>query len=371
MSALNGPVPMLALGAEYAELEGEWFAALRETGRRGSFVLGPQVAAFEREVADYLGVPHAVGLANGTDALELSLRALDVGPGDEVITTPFTFFATAEVISRVGARPVFVDIEADSFNLDLDQVADAIGPRTRAVLPVHLFGHPVDMEALTALAGARGVAVVEDCAQAFGARWGERPVGGFGDTGCFSFYPTKVLGGYGDGGLLVSRDADLVARVRRLRNHGAEGPFLHAEVGCNSRLDEVQAALLRLKLRRIEQALAGRARVAAAYDAGLAGLPLTLPARPAGGRHAFNLYTLRSPHRERIRAALVQAGIGHAVCYPAPLHRQAVYAALGYGPGSLPVSERLAEEVISLPIYPELADAQVERVCRVIRAALA
>ncbi len=370
MSELTQAVPMLDLSGQFRALEDEWLAAIRETGSRGSFILGPNVSALEREIAAYVGVGHAVGVANGTDALLLSLRALGIGPGDEVITTPFTFFATAEVITLVGATPVFIDIEEDGFNIDPAQIERRITKQTRAIIPVHLFGRPVDMGGIMDIATARKLHVVEDCAQAFGAAHAGRRVGAMGVTGCFSFYPTKVLGGYGDGGLVTTGSAEMADKLRHLRNHGATAPFMHDLAGYNSRLDEVQAALLRIKLREIDTVIQRRREVADAYDRGLAGLPLTLPSRPAHGGHVFNLYTLRSRARDRLRAHLTERKVSSAICYPLPLHLQEVYRPLGYRPGDLPVCERLAHEVLSLPIFPEMTPAQVERVCDVVREAV-
>jgi len=252
MSQSNG-VPYLDLSREFSELKQEWFAMIEESGGHGSWILGPNVQAFEREVADYIGVRHAIGLANGTDALYLSLRALGIGPGDEVITTPYTFFATSEVIDMVGATPVFVDVEADSFNIDPALVENAVTDRTRAILPVHLFGNPARMAELLDIADRNEIPLVEDAAQAFGAEHGGRRSGSMGTTGCFSFYPTKVLGCYGDGGLLTTDSDDIAEHVRKLRNHGASAPFQHDEIGMNSRLDEIQAALLRIKARHRRQ----------------------------------------------------------------------------------------------------------------------
>ncbi len=368
MSQLNPQgVPYLDLSEQFAGLEQEWLDSIRRTGSTGSFVLGPNVTAFEQEFAAATGVDHAVAVANGTDALILSLRALGVGPGDEVITTPYTFFATAEVVTRVGATPVFVDIDERSFNLDIDQIESRITPRTRAILPVHLFGYPVAMTELMALAQSHGLKVIEDCAQACGAVYQNHRVGSFGDTGCFSFYPTKVLGCYGDGGLVTTRDHDIAERIRRLRNHGATGPFLHDTVGYNSRLDEIQASLLRIKLRNLDDALTGRRAVADAYDRALAGTPAQPPHRPEDGGHAFNLYTVRLPERDRVRQRLADAGIGCSVCYPLPLHLQEVYVSLGYRAGDLPRCEQASRECLSLPIYPELRQEQIDRVCEVIR----
>jgi dTDP-4-amino-4,6-dideoxygalactose transaminase len=363
-------VPFLDLTLQFRSLEEEWLAAIRETGNTGSFILGPNVQAFERELAAYAGVKHAVACANGTDALVLSLRALGIGPGDEVITTAFTFFATAEAVTQVGAKPVFVDIEPDSFNIDPRAIGARLTDRTRAVIPVHLYGNPAKMEEILALARARGLAVIEDCAQAFGATVGGRRVGAMGDTGCFSFYPTKVLGCYGDGGMITTDRDDVAEHLRRLRNHGAYRPFLHNEIGYNSRLDEIQAALLRIKLRSIDQAMAGRAKVAGEYAKRLQLLAIGLPAPPKHGRHVFNLYTVRLENRDRIRQVLADNGVATSVCYPQPLHRQEVYSALDYRAGSLPVSEQAAREVLSLPIYPGMPLVHIERVVEVLDQAL-
>jgi len=361
------PVPFLDLQPEFEELEFEWLDAVRRIGRSGAFILGPEVHAFEREFAEYVRAPYAVSVANGTDALVLALKALDIGPGDEVVTTPYSFFATAEVISRVGATPVFVDIDPVTFNLDVDQAARRVTPRTRAVLPVHLFGCPLDMSALGELADDRGLAVIEDCAQACGATHAGRPVGGWGGFGCFSFYPTKVLGCYGDGGIITMRDEAQVERVKSLRNHGASAPFVHDAIGYNSRLDEIQAALLRIKLRRLDESIERRRRVAQWYRAGFAGSDVTTPASPHG-EHVYNLYTIRTPDRDAVRERLQAAGIGFNLCYPVPLHLQAVYADLGYQTGDLPNSDQASLECISLPIHPYMSEAQVERVVDVVLA---
>ena len=360
-------VPFLDLGTEFASVEAEWLAAVREAGQRGQFILGANVTAFEQEVAAYLGVEHAVSVASGTDALVLSLRALGVGAGDEVITTPFTFFATAEAIALVGATPVFADIDANTFTLDPDSVAARITPRTRALIPVHLFGCPAAMGALLQLAAAHDLVIVEDAAQAFGAADKDSRVGSIGQTGCFSFYPTKVLGAYGDGGLVSTRDAALDAHLRKLRNHGATAPFVHDEVGTNSRLDEVQAALLRIKLRSIDAAIAQRQAVARRYTERLATLPLVTPLAPAGARHVFNLYTVRVANRDAVRARLDERGIASAVCYPRPLHLQDVHAGLGYSAGDLPVAEQAAGEVLSLPVFPGMSESQVDEVCAALQ----
>ncbi|NOY16621.1 MAG: DegT/DnrJ/EryC1/StrS family aminotransferase [Gammaproteobacteria bacterium] len=363
-------VPYLDLSKEFDALKDEWFAMIIEDGARGSWILGPNLHAFEKEAAEFIGTRHAIGVANGTDALYLSLRALGICPGDEVITTPYTFFATSEVIDMVGARPVFVDIEVDSFNINPVLVEQAVTEKTRAIIPVHLFGNPVDMTAIDAIAQKYDLAVVEDAAQAFGAQHNGQRVGSMGNTGCFSFYPTKVLGCYGDGGLLTTDSDEIAEAVRKLRNHGAATAFQHDEVGMNSRLDEVQAALLRLKLKKLGDNIASRQRIAGLYDERLAKLGITCPARPKNGSHVFNLYTIRSADRDMIRQALMENAIGNSTCYPAPLALQEVYQYLEYNAADFPVSVALGNEVVSLPVFPDMTAQQVDRVCQVIESAL-
>lgn len=364
------PVPFLDLSAQYRALEAEWLAAIRETGARGSFILGPHTQAFEKEFAEAVGVKHAIGVANGTDSLYLLLRAHGIGPGDEVITTPFTFFASAETISLVGATPVFADIREEGFCLDPASVRAKIAAKTKAILPVHIFGHPAEMNELMAIARERRLVVIEDCAQAYGASHDGKTVGSIGDGGSFSFYPTKVLGCYGDGGMITTNSDAINEHIRRLRNHGALKPFLHVEIGMNSRLDEVQAALLRLKLRRIRDDIAGRQQVAAEYTKRLAGSAVRTPSLPRHGTHVFNLYTVRVPRRDAVRQALTEAQIGTSQCYPEGLHLQEVYKHLGYARGSLPVCERVCTETLSLPIYPGMPPAHIERVCEVLLRAV-
>jgi dTDP-4-amino-4,6-dideoxygalactose transaminase len=364
------PVPFLDLSAQYKALESEWLAAIRETGSRGSFILGPHTQAFEKEFAEYVGVKHAIAVANGTDSLYLSLRALGVGKGDEVITTPFTFFASAETIDMVGATPVFVDILPDSFCLDPASVRAKITPKTRAIVPVHIFGHPSEMGEIMEIAKKHKLAVIEDCAQSFGALHNGKVVGSLGDTGSFSFYPTKVLGCYGDGGMVTTNSDAVNEHIRRLRNHGAAKPFLHTEIGMNSRLDEIQAAVLRLKLRHIRDDIAGRQKVATEYTKRFAGSPVKTPALPKNGTHVFNLYTVRIPKRDAVRQALTDAQIGTSQCYPQGLHLQEVYKHLNYRPGSLPVCEQACTETLSLPVYPGMPPEHIERVCEVLLGAV-
>ncbi len=368
MTAADAPtgVPYLTLQNEFDALQAEWLSEIQSIGASGAFVLGPNVRAFESEAADYVGSAHAVAVANGTDALILSLRALGIGAGDEVITSPFTFFATAEAISAVGATPVFADIDGDSFNLDPKSVEQKLSDRTRALLPVHIFGNPADMSALTDIAQAQGLRVIEDAAQAFGARHGANTVGSLSDAGCFSFYPTKVLGCYGDGGLITTSSDDTHERLLKLRNHGASAPFLHDELGYNSRLDEIQAALLRIKLKKIEQDIDARQQVAAWYDERLQQSSAITPVRPKDGRHAFNLYTIRHGKRDVLRAHLNEHKVGNSQCYPIGLHRQAIYRELGYREGDLPVTDALCGETLSLPIFPVMSEQQVDRVCKLV-----
>ena len=356
-------VPYLSLQREYKELRDEWMQAIDGAGTSGAFILGPNVRAFEEEAAAYVGAKHAIAVASGTDALVLSLRALGIGPGDEVITTPFTFFATAEAVSLVGATPVFADVEVDSFNIDPASVEARITDKTRAILPVHIFGNPADMTRLNAIAKDHGLHVIEDAAQAFGAEHKGQRSGSMSDCGCFSFYPTKVLGCYGDGGLITTSSDDIKTRLLQLRNHGATKPFIHVEAGYNSRLDEIQAALLRIKLRDIEASIVARRQVAAWYDEGLSELDLVTPVPAKDGRHAYNLYTIRHPRRDALREQLNACKIGNSQCYPAPLHLQEIYAHLGYKSGDLPVVEALCHVTLSLPIFPDLSREQVAYVC--------
>ncbi|MEX1316643.1 MAG: DegT/DnrJ/EryC1/StrS family aminotransferase [Synechococcaceae cyanobacterium] len=376
-------VPPFSLGEQIQELGDALDQAVLEVLRSGQYIGGAVTADFERDFAAHHGVPHAVGCNSGTDALVLALRGLGIGPGDEVITASFSFFATAEAISAVGATPVFVDVEEGSYLIDLAQLEAAITPATRALLPVHLFGRPVDMERVCAIAGRHGLHVIEDCAQATGARWAGRPVGSWGDAGCFSFFPTKNLGGAGDGGAVTCRDPELAQRVRELAVHGMPRRYLHTALGYNSRLDAIQAAVLAVKLPHLERWLEARAQVAARYGSQLAGLGgIHLP-NPGPQGHSWNQYVLRvascpaaAPRepqapgscRDWLKQQLQDAGVNTIIYYPIPIHRQPAYADLGYGPGSLPVTERLCDEVLSLPIFPELGEARQQRVIEVLHS---
>ncbi|MGF1644225.1 MAG: DegT/DnrJ/EryC1/StrS family aminotransferase [Thiotrichales bacterium] len=362
-------IPMVDLKIQYHQLKTEIDQAIAAVLDSTAFILGPNVQALETEIAAYLGLPHAITCANGTEALHLALRAAGIGPGDEVITPPFTFIATAEAICQVGATPVFVDIDARTYNLDPALVEHAITPRTKALMPVHLFGQPADIAALVDIADRNNLMLIEDCAQSFGAEVGGRQTGGFGVAGCFSFFPSKNLGCYGDGGL-VSTTSDTVAdRLKSLRNHGSRVRYHHDEIGYNSRLDEIQAAILRVKLKHIDRFNNERRRVAHRYNALLADTGVTLPHEDGIGRHVFHQYTLRSPRRDAIAQALTAAGIANAIYYPIPLHRQKVFAE-DCADLSLPVAEAVAADCFSLPIFPEMTDTQIIQVTHVIRAAL-
>jgi dTDP-4-amino-4,6-dideoxygalactose transaminase len=361
-------IPLLDLQPQIQAHWDEFNAAFQRVLRSGQFILGPEEKAFEAECAAYLGVKHAIGLNSGTDALFIALRSLGIGPGDEVITTPFTFFATAEAISHVGAMPVFVDIEEDSFNLNPELIESAITSRTKAIIPVHLFGRPCDLTRIQAVAARHGLTVVEDCAQAFGATWEGRKVGGFGTFGCFSFFPTKNLNAFGDGGLLVTDDDDLAATARMLRAHGSRKKYFNETVGYNSRLDELQAAMLRVKLTHVDAWNEGRRRVARAYQDFLGGRPdLGLPAIVRG--HVFHQFTIRvkGGRRDAVQAVLTEAGIGTMIYYPVPVHRLKLYQESHAGT-RCPVAEQAAREVLSLPIWPEMEPVVVEAVLTPLRS---
>ncbi|QOC23464.1 DegT/DnrJ/EryC1/StrS family aminotransferase [Wenzhouxiangella sp. AB-CW3] len=366
------PIPMVDLELQYRQLENEINPAIADVLAGTRFILGPNVTEFEQEAADYLGVKHALGCASGTDALHLALRAAGIGPGDEVITTPFTFIATAEAIAYCGATPVFVDIDARTFNVDPEAARAAITDRTRALLPVHLFGQPADMAALQVLAEEHGLLLIEDCAQSFGAAIDGRQTGSFGLAGCFSFFPSKNLGCYGDGGLITTSDDQLFETLWTLRNHGRKaGDYYHEMVGYNSRLDEIQAAILRVKLARIDQFNEQRRRVAQAYGRLLGDTELVMPYEDGIGRHVYHQFTMLVPEqrREALMQALRDESIASAVYYPTPLHQQPAFADLGVHDG-LPVSEEVSKRCLSLPVFPEMTDEQIERVSDCLKRAL-
>ena len=358
-------VPLLDLKGQYRALKAELDEAVGRVVESQYFILGPEVAALEQEIAAYSGATHGIGMSSGTDALLAALMALEVGPGDEVVTSTFTFFATAGVIARLGARPVFVDIDPATFNLDPAAAAAALGPRTRALIPVHLYGRMADMDALMAAAESRAVPVIEDAAQAIGASDAQgRRAGSIGQQGCFSFFPSKNLGGFGDGGMIVTSDTRVTERLRRLRMHGMEPKYYHAEVGGNFRLDALQAAVLRVKLPHLDGWSAARRRNADRYRELFAEVapqaPVVLPGDAAG--HIYNQFVIRAERRDALQAFLKEQGIGTEIYYPVPLHLQECFADLGYRAGDLPHAEAAALEVLALPIYPELSDAQLVRV---------
>jgi dTDP-4-amino-4,6-dideoxygalactose transaminase len=358
------PVPLLDLNRQNAALHTELVASFERVLRSGHFILGSEVEAFEKETAAFLGAKHAISISSGTDAILVALMALEIGAGDEVICPSFTFFATAGCIARVGATPVFADVHADTFNLDAADVARRITPRTKAIMPVHLFGQSADMEPLLVLARLHKLAVIEDAAQALGAKHHGRACGTLGEFGTYSFFPSKNLGGFGDGGLVATNRDDLAERVRLLRTHGSKPKYYHKVIGGNFRMDALQCALLRVKLRHLPAYCAARQKNAAWYSQKLAGLPgLSLPFAAPGNDHIWNQYTLRIPgagRREAMRQHLTTAGVGSEIYYPLPLHRQECFAHLRET--TLPVSESLANEVLSIPIFPELAETAREEV---------
>ena len=397
-------VPPFSLSEQIHELGEALDQAVLQVLRSGQYIGGATITEFEHAFATSCGVPFAIGCNSGTDALILALRALGIGPGDEVITASFSFFATAEAISAVGATPVFVDVEESSYLIDLDQVAAAITPATKALIPVHLFGRPVDMERVCAIADRHGLKVVEDCAQASGASWAGQPVGSWGDAGCFSFFPTKNLGGAGDGGAITCRDADLAQSIRELAVHGMPRRYLHTALGYNSRLDAIQAAVLTVKLPYLGRWVDRRRAISSLYRQQLTGLGgVHLPeAGPTG--HSWNQFVVRVPGtpsgakacaaacdgpgqgaacvpssdsadfglpeaccRDWLKQQLQNAGVSTIIYYPIPIHLQPAYAELGYGPGSLPITERLCSEVLSLPIFPELSAHQQQQVIAVLK----
>jgi len=410
-------VPMADLRAQYLSIKDEIDAAMRRVIENSSFILGPEVEAFEKEMAAYCGTAYAVGVASGTEALQLALLACGIGPGDEVVTTPFTFIATAEAITQVGAIPVFVDIDPRTFNIDPNLIEAKITPKTRCILPVHLYGHPADMDAIMAISQKHNLKVIEDCAQALGASIiapknviasearqsnppviadpqspviarseAQRPlviarssqatrqskVGSIGDAGCLSFFPSKTLGAYGDGGMVVTNNQQIAENLKMLRNHGAKQKYYHLVPGFNSRLDGLQAAILRVKLRYLDKWIEQRRRVAGLYAKHLGQIQhIALPHQSEGSYHCFNYYTVRlmdgKINRDALQKHLSSKGIGSMIYYPVSLHLQQVYAALGGKKGDFPHSEKAQEEVLSLPIYPEMTEEQVAEVAGAIR----
>jgi dTDP-4-amino-4,6-dideoxygalactose transaminase len=365
-------VPLVDLKRQYASIKDEIDAAIAGVLGECNFIMGAPVAAFEAAFADVIGCAGSVGVASGTAALHLSLRALGIGPGDEVITVAHSFMATAEAISMVGAVPVFVDIDPATYCMDADRAAEAVGERTRAIVPVHLYGHPAPMTALTALAARHGLKVVEDACQAHGAALpdGAR-VGTLGDLACFSFFPGKNLGAFGDAGGVTGTDMAALERVRRLRNHGRASKHEHAEIGFGERMDTLQAAILGAKLPHLDGWIEARRRIAAGYVQRLSGLDLVLPGERSGYRHAYHLFVIRVAERDRVLRHLNDRGIEAGIHYPVPLHRQPAYASGGCRAQALPETERAAAEILSLPIFPEMTEAQLDFVCASLAESLA
>ncbi len=368
------PVPLLDLQAQYTPLRAELLAAIARVCDSQRFIMGPEVEALERELASTLGAGHAIGVSSGTDALLAAMMALGIGPGAEVVTTTYSFFATAGCVSRLGATPRLVDIDPLTYNLDPAGLRAAITPRTRAIIPVHLYGLCADMDPILAIAAEAGIPVIEDAAQAIGSTYKDRQAGSMGAAGCFSFFPSKNLGAFGDGGLITTGDARLAHEIRLLRNHGAEPKYMHQRIGGNFRLDALQAAVLRVKLPHLERWTDMRRANAARYDrliddAGLAG-QVVRPVAPAGRRHIFNQYVIRVPGRDRVRAALTASGINTEIYYPVPFHLQECFASLGYKRGDFPQAEAAADSTLALPIYGELTADQQSAVVSALASAL-
>lgn len=358
-------IPILELNTQYQEIGAELEEAVLRCMRSTRYILGPEVKSFEEEFAAYHGLSDGVGVGSGTEALHLALRALDLGPEDEVICPPFTFIATAGAVALAGAKPRFADIDPELYALDPESVEKAITPRTKALVVVHLFGHPAPLEPLLGLAKKHGLAVIEDCAQATGATYQGQKVGTLGDFGCFSFFPSKNLGGLGDGGMILARDPANLEKVRKLRTHGTIGRYYHEMLGTNSRLDEMQAAALRVKLKYLDRWNQQRRQVAAQYGDRLREL-VRVPVETVESTHVYHQYTLRVPQRDQMKDWLEKKGVGSMIYYPVSLHLQKAFTELGYSEGDFPVSEAAQSEVLSLPMFPELTSAQVGQICDLV-----
>jgi len=363
-------IPLVDLVAQYNTIKPEIDAAVLQVLASGKFILGPNVTVFEQEVAAYVGVKYAIGVASGTDALIIALRATGIGPGDEVIVPAYSFFATAGAVLTVGACPVFVDIDPKTYLIDVAQVEAAIGPHSRAILPVHLYGQPADMDELCALAGKHGLRLIEDNAQGFGAMYKGCKTGSFGDLGCLSFFPTKNLGGYGDGGMVTTNDDALAEKVRMLRAHGWKKKYYPEMLGYNSRLDELQAAILRVKLKYVDGWNQRRRELAHQYTHHLAGIGLVGPVEAPGRSHVYHLYIVSPPDRERIQQRLKEAGVASEVYYPQPLHLAEPCRKLGWQPGNFPVSEQASMHTLALPLYPEMSEDQLNQVVDALEKAI-
>ena len=364
---MNDQIPLVDLKANYAPLKDEIQRAWDDVLSGMRLFLGPNVQAFESEFATYCGVEHAIGVSDGTNAVQLALRACGISPGDEVITVSHTFIATIEAILLAGATPVFVDVDPQTFTMDASQVENRITPKTRAILPVHLYGQCADMDPILEIARRHDLYVIEDACQAHGAEYKGRKAGSLGDIAAFSFYFTKNLGAYGEGGMVTTKNAELARRIKMLRDHGSEKRYFHEYLGWNARLDELQAAVLRIKLPHLDQWNDQRRQNAALYHKSLEQLGLVLPSEAPYNRHVYHLYVIRTPQREAMRQYLNAQGIGTGIHYPVPNHLQKPLEEFGYGRGSLPVTEAIADEILSLPMYAELSQSQIERVAQVIQ----
>ena len=362
------PIPFVDLQAQHRALENEIRAAVDDVMSEGNFILGAPVTEFENAFADFLGVEHAVGVSSGLDALRLTLLALDVGPGDEIVLPANTFIATALAVSSIGARPVLVDCRADTYQVDVEAVRAAMGPRTRIIMPVHLAGQSADLQPILEMAASSELDVVEDSAQAHGTVYRGAMCGSYGAAGCFSFYPAKNLGAYGDGGAVVTRNPELADRIRRLRNYGEQAKYQHTEQGYNARLDTLQAAVLSVKLPRLAGWNEARAANAAAYRRELEGVgDISFQGMTPGSTHIYHLFIIETQHRDALQDHLRAAGISTGIHYPTPIHLQPAFADLGHRAGDFPHTERLAQTMLSLPMYPELTETQIERVSAEIR----
>ena len=362
-------IPLVDLTRQYASIKSEIDAAIQQTLDGGAFAASQAVAAFEEEFARYCGVRHCVGVNSGTSALHLAVIASGVRAGDEVITVPFTFIATAWAISYVGAKPVFVDIETEGYTMDVDRITRAMGPKTRAILPVHLYGQMADLDPIRDICAKRGLLLIEDAAQAHGAEYKGQRAGSCGHIGCFSFYPTKNLGAFGEAGAITTDDDEIAKRLRHLRDHAQLEKYRHEELGYNYRMDEMQGAILRIKLRHLEDWNRARRERAADYKRKLAATSIVLPSEAAARRHVWHQFVVRSPHRDKLRDELSKAQIATGLHYPIPLHLQPAYRFLGHQPGDFPAAEKIAAECLSLPMFPELRPSEIVRVCDVIASA--
>ena len=357
--------PFIDLKAQYSNIKDEVLRCINDILESSHYILGENVKKFEDDIKSYLGVSEAIGVASGTDALHLALKALDITHGDEVITTPFTFFATVEAILYVGAKPVFVDIDENTYNIDPDKIEEKITPRTKAIIPVHISGCPADMIKINEIAQKYGLKIIEDAAQAFGAKIGDKKIGTFGDIACFSFYPSKNLGCFGDGGMVVTNNPEIADKIRILRNHGSPGRYVHETVGLNSRLDEIQAGVLRIKLKHIDEYNSLRRKKANIYTKFLSDKVIT-PKEVENTYHVYHLYSIRSESRDKIKEILAKQGFPSVVYYPIPMHLQKAIANLGFKKGDFPIAEKVSREILALPIYPEIPDEEVFEISQII-----